>query len=211
MISKYENNYYISVRYKINNGTIVNFLGVKYSFLGCISAKIAYTLCKYGVKEIIYVGKLGTFGSNEDLYNKIFSPTNYLIMYYDKVIKTVNNLQNNFAKQYGKYDTKTHVSVPTVLEEDLKQGRKARLLKTKSIDNEISQIAYAIDEYNKEQKTNISFAPIHFATDYIREAKDHKKSEIIYGLHNNRSSELLIRKQRILNTISEELWHYLNI
>lgn len=200
----------MSKRYKLQNNQTVNFLGVKYSFWGNMSALITTTLCEQGAQEILYLGKLGTFGSPQEIYNKIFSPTQFVVMEYTKVLSNISCVSNNFVEKFPEYNTGLHVSVPTVMEEDLKLRKIAQNLGAQSIDNEISKMANSIYLFNKTHNTQIGFVPIHFATDYIRKPQDsHKSTEV--GLHNNRKVIHQNKKHKMLKAISHKLWSYLNI
>lgn len=201
-----ENEYY--VLYKcIISGKTINFLGVKFSFWGSISGKLCHEICERYPKEIIYIGKLGTLGSPNDIYRKIFSPSNYFILRHNKISANIYNLSNGFSKKYPEVLTGPHISVPTVIEEDYIQRRLAHKLKAESIDNEISQIASTITNFNRKNNINIMFSPIHFATDYLR--KDNDKVLIkTFDLSNNRIKEAREKKAKILNEISQKLFNY---
>ena len=150
LISSNENKYYGTKRYKLPNGKIVSFLGVKYSYWGSMSANIVSKLCKLGVSEIIYSAKLGSLTKPEDLYHKIYSPTKYLRMKSHKVTELITNLPNRFVKKFPELNSNWHVSIPTVLEEDFEQRRIAKEIGVESIDNEISCMAIAINNYNNK-------------------------------------------------------------
>lgn len=206
----HENEFYISTKYKLpHSNKVVNFLGVKFSFWGCISTKIIDTICQIGAEEVIYIAKLGCLTSPDDLYNKIFSPTNYITMRYNNVLKRICDVQNNFVKMFPQLNTNIHISVPTVLEEDLVLRKAAYELGATTIDNEISKIANTISIFNNENNTNIGFAPIHFATDYIRNEDDSHYTTHI-GLHNNRDIINRQKKYKILENIANKVWCYLN-
>lgn len=192
----------------ISRGVCVNLLGVKYSFWGCISAKVTTQICRLGAQEIIYIGKLGTLSSPSDIYNKIFTPSRFLIMYGDALVCDIKDLRNNVLEYKSSLATGRHVSVPTVVEEDYTQRNVAASLGISSIDNEISQVAYAIDQFNRQFNREVSYTAMHFATDYIR--KPHERGvEMDFDLSNNRSEVARGKKATMVDAIGLELLTYL--
>lgn len=206
-LSSHQNEFYQSRRFRIGK-KVVNLLGVKYSFWGNISAKIVYQACRMGTSEVIYFGKLGILNSDKDIYQKIFSPTKFIVMYHDKVICNICDLQNKIAGFIPKIDTNYHVSVPTVLEEDYIQREITTELGIESIDNEIAQIAFAIKKFNVEFQKNIAFSPIHFATDFVR-LMDKPDIETSFDLSNNRTIQAKLVKNKIIDQICQKILEYL--
>jgi len=137
-----ENEYYGSTRIGIKKGQVVNFLGVKYSFWGCISSFLSYELCRLGCNQIIYVGKLGSLRSYTDIYHSLFSPRMYLYMQHTEIIAEQKHVYNPIAEMFPELDSGTHVSVSTVVEEDFLQRAKITKIGASSIDNEVSQMQY---------------------------------------------------------------------
>jgi hypothetical protein len=206
-LTSFENEYYSSKRYKIGNKTL-NFLGVKYSFWGNMSSYIATKCCELGINELVYIAKQGSLTKPEDLYTKIYSATSYLCMSSLKITNYVDQLENPLVKLFPELDTNCHISVPTVLEEDYRQREIAsKNYQAQSIDNEISQIAHAIYEFNKANDTKIKYFNMHFATDYIRN-KNEKILETSFDLANNRSQEAKQHKEKIINKISKYFAEY---
>lgn len=202
LISEYQNEYYISKRCRINNKNI-NFLGVKYSYWGNISQKIIERLLEYRVKEIVYSAKLGTLVSHLDIYSKIYSPSEYIIMEGLKTKTERFTLENKILKLFPFLDSQLHVSTPTILEQTYKQRELLSKMNVNSIDNEISQMAKII--YNKGSKTN--FFALHFPTDYLR--KDTEKDLCTnFDLSNNRESMAISKKNEIIKEISYYLYQY---
>lgn len=200
--------YYTSIRYRNSKGTIINLIGVKYSFWGCISAKLVTQICRLGAKEIIYVGKLGALSTPNDLYSRIFIPSRFMIMYHDKVVCDIQSLKNGLLDRFPELSTGRHVSVPTVVEEDYAQRAITHDLDINSIDNEVSQIAYAVAQFNRQLNEDVSYTAIHFATDYIR--RPHERSlKVKFDLSNNRTSRAFNKKLAILGAISDRLAEYL--
>ena len=206
--SEIENDFYHSIRMATTRGSKINLLGVKYTFWGNISAKLAYQILRLDAKEIIYCGKLGTLTSTSDLYNKIFSPSKYAIMYHDKLIGKIDTLQHPIHDLFPEINSGYHVSVPTVLEEDYLQRKITVELGITSIDNEISQIAFAVSRFNKEYNKNARFVALHFATDYLRNDKE-RAEKTIFDLSNNRSKIAQEKKMRMIEKIGKLLIQYL--
>ncbi|RRD40341.1 hypothetical protein EII29_02360 [Leptotrichia sp. OH3620_COT-345] len=202
LISEQQNEYYISKRCKINN-KIINFLGIKYSYWGNISQKIIERLLKCKVKEIIYSAKLGTLISHLDIYSKIYSPSEYIII-EDLKIKTKKfKLENKILKLFPFLNTQLHVSTPTILEQTYKQREFLSKMNVNSIDNEISQMAEVI--YKKKLKVN--FFSIHFPTDYLRKENE-RDLRTNFDLSNNRKSMAIFKKNKIIKEISYYLYQY---
>lgn len=210
VIRELDTEYYTSLQYKHKKtGRVFNLIGVKFSFWGCISAKIIAQICRLGAQEIVYIGKLGTLSAPEDIYNRIFVPSQFLIMYHDKIVCRIQGLRNNFLATFPELSTDFHVSVPTVVEEDYVQRKITADLKINSIDNEISQMAYAVAQFNREFGGNVSFTAMHFATDYIRRPTE-RNLHVKFDLSNNRTKEAFQRKVKILDDIANKLIDYIN-
>lgn len=208
LIGKHDTPFYSSRRFATKAGGVVNLVGVKSSFWGCISAKLATQFCRLGAREIIYVGKLGTLTQPQDIYNRIFAPSRFFIMYHDQVVCHINDLPNRFLAEHPTLSTEAHVSVPTVVEEDYIQRSITSRLKFESIDNEISQIAFAVARYNRDFHKRISYTALHFATDYIR--RPHERGlEVKFDLSNNRTKEAFSSKMIVLHQIIDHLVPYL--
>ena len=205
-----ENEYYGSTSYEIASGDRLNLLGVKFSFWGNISAIICRRLCELGAREVIYFAKLGTLTSPDDIYDRVFVPSQYLsIDYDDKTIHNVPALQNKLLAALPFLDSGVHASVSTVLEEDYKLRDILDRWNVNTLDNEISQIANTISEVNRGND-DISFSAIHFATDYIRRQKE-RDMKTAFDLSNNRTMLAKEKKTLIQLRISKHLLHYLSI
>jgi hypothetical protein len=163
-----ENDFYGSFRYRLPDGTVVNVLGVKFSFWGSISEVLATGLCQMGCTEILYMGKLGALTRPEDVYTRVFCPSRFVIVDYDQVVYEVPAPENLVLRANPELDSGCHISVPTVLEEDYVQRELATRLKAQSIDNEISLIARAVARYTMLERKVVNFSALHLATDYIR-------------------------------------------
>jgi hypothetical protein len=203
---KEENKYYTSAQYDTCGGQSIIFLGVKYSFWGNISAIIASKLCKLHVKEIIYISKLGSLRRPNDVYNAVFSPTQYITMNYCN-ITNMTRATNNIASMFPELNTQCHASVSTVIEEDFMQREVLANHGVSSIDNETAQIAYAISNFNKTNQGNVCFSSLHFASDYLREATeiDH---DIEHDLSNHRSIEAVKKRENIMKVVLLYLHRY---
>lgn len=207
-VSRIENSFYESYRLKFPNGKIVNLLGVKYSFWGSISGELVSKICNLNVQEIIYAAKLGCLTHPSDIYKKIFSPKEYISLEYTNIKEKVINLRNKITERFPELDTGTHVSVPTVAEEDYLQRQLTVRLGSNSIDNEISQMAFRIQFYNKQSSRAVSFATLHFATDYLRRPQE-KGLNLNFDLSNNRTEDAKRLKMKILDRVCEYLYKYI--
>ncbi|EJL6308979.1 hypothetical protein ACX6FB_003684 [Vibrio cholerae] len=144
-----------------------DLLGINFSFWGNLSYEIIHSLASKGYKEIIYVGKLGCLTSINDVYSKIFSPSDYILYNKDQMIFKSNSLKNNLHSYIPGISSGKHVSVPTISEELSHQKEVFTRVGVFSIDNEISYMAQAIHEYNIRNDKPISFSCLHYATDYL--------------------------------------------
>ena len=207
LLAREENSYYTVALYHTYSGQSIIFLGVKYSFWGDISAIIASKLCKLQVKEIIYISKLGSLRTSEDVYNTVFAPTRYITMNYCDVTN-ITRSTNPIASMFPELDTQCHASVPTVIEEDLMQREVLVNLDVSSIDNEISQIAHAVSNFNKTNINTVHFSSLHFASDYLRkdEEVDH---DVAYDLSNHRSEAAVKKRANIMKVLLSYLHRYI--
>ncbi|MHA7878094.1 MAG: hypothetical protein ACX93T_04230 [Bacteroidota bacterium] len=207
LFTREENSYYTVALYHTCSGESIVFLGVKYSFWGDISATIASKLCKLHVKEIIYISKLGSLRTPKDVYNTVFAPTKYITMNYCDVI-SITRSTNPIACMFPELDTQCHASVPTVIEEDLMQREVLVNHGVSSIDNEISQIAYAVSKFNKTSINKVDFSSLHFASDYLRKDTE-VNHDIAYDLSNHRSKEAVKRRVNIMKVLLSYLRRYI--
>jgi len=136
--------YIESRRYRLPSGSIINFLGVNFSFWGDLSKIISESICQSGANEIIYAGKLGSMTTPDSLYKDLFSPTEYYTLSHKNIVNHVQNLKNGLVNMYPELNSGCHVSVPTVLEEDYIQRSISEEINANSIDNEISQMIVSI-------------------------------------------------------------------
>lgn len=179
-VGEVDNTFYTSLRFNIiESGINVNLIGVKYCFWGSIAESLCFNLVKRGVREIIYVAKLGTLTSPGDIYSKIFCPSKYYVLSYNKIVHEVSHVEHGILLHFSDLDSGAHASVPTVLEEDYIQRETLDMLRVATIDNEISKIARIIEFYNSMHGSNIRFSPVHFATDYIR----HNRERLLSTAH----------------------------
>lgn len=202
-----ENKFYKSFRYKTTNNTFVNFLGTKHSFWGNISSKMSRKICSLGAHEIIYVSKIGTLTSPDDLYHQVFVPKKFTTLRHDKVAERTEELSNSFSDVYPKSIASHHASVPTVLEESFSQREVAKSHGIQTIDNEVSQIAHTIKKWNKKNK-NVTYGSIHFATDYIHDKNDGFKNKHL-NLSTNRTYHAINKKNNALKKITKIVELYL--
>ena len=201
--------YYGSYRYALPDGSLLNLLGVKYCFWGSIGEVLAHELCRLGVRELLYVGKLGALTSPEDVYRKVFCPSQFVVLHHGQVAHVVVAPPNRLLSTHPELNSGCHVSVPTVLEEDYAQRHISTKLTAKSIDNEISQIANAVSVFNLLEGTDVPFTALHFATDYIRRPNE-RNLEVHFDLSTNRSQAAREAREAILSRIWDDyLGNYL--
>ena len=82
--------------------------------------------------------------------------------------------------------------------------------KINPIDNEISQIANTIDNFNKLNSINISYTSLHFATDYLKSRKELDK-QVELNLSNNRCELAKSCKEVVTKKIISLLLEYLSM
>lgn len=212
LIDSFENDFYKCKRFLLPDGSMVNLVGCKNSFWGNISAKLVLKMCELGAKEIIYIGKLGTLEKSNAVYKKIYSPSTYVYMNQNKVLAKIDNneLINPFLgiSYKGKnLDSGSHLSVSTILEENIEQREIAKEFMVNSIDNEISSIAYAIKCFNVNQSRNVHFGCLHLASDFL-----HGKTDTFFNTENlvkKRNIRTDAKKNLMLDKIAEVLKFYL--
>lgn len=205
-IHEYENEFYHSICFRFGTRRI-NLIGVKFSYWGDMAAKIADKVCRLGSSELIYAAKLGALTNENDLYHRIFSPSRYVTMDYLSIKSVVTKLDNNLLKTFPHLESGFHISVPTVLEEDYRQREAASLLGANTIDNEISQIAFAVHSHNQLEGTRVAFSALHFATDYLRSSEE-KSLQAEHDLSTNRSARAVALKNQSISKIAELLVTY---
>ncbi|MBV8517711.1 MAG: PAS domain-containing protein [Acidobacteria bacterium] len=199
-----ETPYYGSYRYSLPGGRFLTLLGVRYSYWGSISEEVVRAVCELGAREVLYVGKLGALTSPEDLYSRMFCPSEYLLLQHDRVVHAVTAPRNGVLALFPHLDSGCHVSVPTVLEEDYNQRDLSAKLTANSIDNEISRMANAVATHNRMEDHDVSFSALHFATDYIR-GPNERDREVSFDLSVNRSSGAREAKVAVLTKICEDV------
>jgi len=206
-----ENDYYGSDRFRLRDGSVLNLLGVKYSYWGSISGTLVESLCHRGAAEILYVAKLGTLSSPDHIYSRIFVPGRFYLLHRDVVIREVRSPRNAVLAQRSGLSTGVHVSIPTVLEEDYRMRRTATRCAAQSIDNEISQMAEAVAVHNAIERADVAFSAIHMATDYIRDVHE-RALPTRFDLGNDKTAGARSNKQEMIHRIANEvLFPYLDV
>jgi hypothetical protein len=204
--SREGNDFYGSIRLRFpRGGACVNALGVRYSFWGDISGRLAAACAGRGAVEVIYAGKLGALTRPADIYSRLFLPSSYVS--YGRGTEPRPpwpGPPNGLLERYPHLDSGAHMSVGTVLEEDLAQRAYADRLKVNSIDNEISQMAQALTGAT----ARTAFSALHFATDYLN-GNGGAAGAGFHNLASNRQAGAVKLKKRILNTVADLLYsHY---
>nr|WP_163017124.1 prenyltransferase/squalene oxidase repeat-containing protein [Streptomyces chartreusis] len=196
-----ETDYYGASKCRLPDGSYLTLLGVKFSYWGSISHNLCHRLCNLGAREILYIAKLGALTSPDDIYARIFCPSRFWILQHDRLIYEVPQVCNHFLSKFPDYDTGGNISVPTVLEEDYHQRKIATDLQASSIDNEISQMAWAVALANASNGTDVSFSSLHFATDYVRQPGE-KILSTSFDLARNRQKGAVSAKSKMINEIT---------
>lgn len=199
--------YYESRRYALPAGGSLAFLGVNFSFWGNLAQALVQSICMNSPAEVIYVGKLGSLTHAESLYKDLFIPSSYFTLSHTRIMDHVEGLRNGLLEFRPSLDTGAHVSVPTVMEEDFQQRAVAAKLGANSIDNEISQMARAVQDANIITGRSTMFSSFHFATDLVRSI-DQRFIKTSHDLSNNRDHLALSKKEFILRRQSEHLIDY---
>ncbi|MGF7238526.1 MAG: hypothetical protein ACQSGP_26715 [Frankia sp.] len=202
------NGYYTGRRYRLPGGRATVLLGSHFSYWGSISTHIATRCCELGAREILYVGKLGALSSPIDLYTRLFVPSQYAVFHRLLLVATADGLPNGVLERFPGLDSGLHVSVPTVLEEDYHQRSAVGGLGATTIDNELSQIAVAIDQWNTQHRQAIRFSAVHYATDYLRPRSEARR-RIPYSLCTGRSGACRDSRRDAMRMISDCLHDYL--
>lgn len=167
-ISRSENDFYTSERYATANERTINFLGVKYSFWGNISTRLAHSVCQHGADALLKVGKAGVLTDPQDIYRRGFVPTRYLMMRKDQVVSTAPGIPNFFHATHSHLESGPHASVPTIMEESFALRDVAAAAGVQSIDNESGQMATIVRGWNIQQRhAQVQFGSLHFPTDYL--------------------------------------------
>jgi hypothetical protein len=181
-------------------------LGIRYSFWGSISAKLAVECLRRGAVELIYAGKLGTLTTPKDIYKRLFVPSDY--MHYrpegEHRIPAIVR-PNGLLTHFPDLDTGLHLSVDTIMEEDFHLRDYATSQGVSSIDNEISQIAIALaaEAYDRPFR----FSAVHFATDYLPRHNEHVP-EGLFNLTNHHLFTARGSKSECLNKVALLLGRY---
>ena len=207
VVDRRSNEFYGCTRLEFpRSGEVVCALGVRFSFWGCISARLAVACKRLGATEVVYAGKLGTLTEPGDIYGRLFTPSAYLHVGPGAgFVGPAPGPPNGLLDLYPDLDTGVHMSVATVLEEDVKQRAYADRFGVGSIDNEIAQIALALAGFDGEGSA--AFSAIHFATDYLRVPGEAARADI-YNLTNHRREDALRRKTVMLDEVARRLASY---
>jgi hypothetical protein len=208
VVERRESRFYGITRVRLPGGHTVVLLGVRYSFWGCISGRLARECQRLGAAEIIYVGKLGTLTSPEDIYRGLFVPSAY-VNYDDpsrSVVTATAAPPNWVLRRFPDLDSGAHLSIGTVLGEDFALRSFAEEHRVRSVDNEIAKIVYALSAVTDGHRT--AFSAVHFATDYLRRAGEDEPPRV-YNLTNHRVDGALDGKRRKIAEIARLLLdHY---
>ncbi len=159
-------------RYRVleRSNVRVLFLSMRHTFWGDISYFLVKELLSLGAKCILYGAKLGTLRHPNAVADPLFVPSTFAYVegHSSRVVplKTVSScLGDDSFPNRG-----SHVSIPTIMMET--KDRIDYLTQHDnfgSIDNEIGQMARAVQEWNNTHPPteHAQFGAVHFATDFL--------------------------------------------
>ena len=172
--------------YAHHTSSSVSLLGCYHSYWGDISGVLVYKLAAYGVKNILYVGKLGSLISklkpNTDL---ITGDISYLQG------KLINWSGNNLCKKLELPKVR-HYSLPSTMLETKAWAIKART-EFDVVDPEIGHMA------QQSLQCGINFGYIHLVTDYLLNEDNNE------GLHNER--EFDSKRKKVFLQLKQHLYN----
>jgi hypothetical protein len=209
-----ENSFYEASRYRLRNGSTTTFLGVKYSYWGNISGRIAERLCLLGASEVLYTGKLGTMTDPGEVYTRIFMPQAFIRARNDRLIGgVVRGVPNRLLAAYPGMASGMHASTATIIEETHPQFEIFGRYGAVTTDNEISNVAAAVARSNwRGGTTSLSF--VHYATDFVLGepgAKAPSRKNVTHNLSTNRDSEALSLKSDAVARVAGIVTDYLDL
>ena len=207
-LSEEQNAYQGSRRYQTPMGHTINFLGFKYTYWGDTSAKLCDRLCHLGASEIIYSAKTGVLSAPDDIYTRSFSPSAYVNVNRDKDQPIITDLPNALLQIFPDLNSGLHATIPTVMEESFMQAELLRKLLAQSIDNEISQMAAAVRNFNELWNKTVSFFCLHYGTDYLHTSAE-SKEQPKFNLFSGRDPQAVSLKEKAIDRNADYLAKYL--
>jgi 8-oxo-dGTP pyrophosphatase MutT (NUDIX family)/predicted HAD superfamily phosphohydrolase YqeG len=205
-----ENQFYTTTRFLCDNGSVVNCLEANYGHWGNISDRLAKKMCQLGAQEIIHIGKVGTFVSSKEVYQRVYIPSRFLVGRRSEILCSDVNIKNSLS-YIEEYISQVHVSVATTMEETFKQRNNLKYLNVETIDIESSKIAQAVSNFNISSVLKVKFGAIHFSSDYLK-GEDEVDFNPKYDLSTERMPEANHKKELILNKIYELVkYHIMNV
>lgn len=148
-------------------------LGCKHTYWGEIAGRIVTLLAQYGVRTIIYSGKLGSLESHH-IPNQYLATGSRSRMPGGETV-TWNNIFEALDNSVVKVGV--HVTMPSVLQETV-EWRNQQDVNTKFVDPEIGHMAVAA------AKTDIRFSYLHLISDNL-------VTKYNYDLSNERCQKVL--------------------
>lgn len=172
--------------YTYHKNKKVMLLGCKHSYWGDIAGVLTYKLASYGVRNILYVGKLGTL--NEGLHpNETIVSGSHSYLCGDIVNWTSSDLCSRL-----KINKVKHYSLPSTMLETKAWAIKART-EFDVVDPEIGHMAL------QSLQCGINFGYLHLVTDFLL---DEKQEE---GLHNENNFKE--KRERTLNQLKQLIFN----
>ena len=164
----------------------VTLLGCYHSYWGDISGVLVYKLAAYGVRNILYVGKLGSLTpelkANTDLITGSLSYLKGSIIDWSS---------NNLCKELDLPQVR-HYSLPSTMLETKAWAIKART-EFDVVDPEIGHMA------QQALQCGINFGYIHLVTDYLLSENNYE------GLHNER--EFKSKREKVFIQLKQHLYN----
>ena len=164
----------------IDNSKIL--LGCKHSYWGDIAGHIVSILAKQGVKNVIYIGKLGTLNKNNNPNETIATGSKSIFL--DGSSIEWDNLFDNERNSLIK--TGIHYTLPSIIQET-KQWVEENENKVDFVDPEIGHMAKAA------QDNGIYFSYMHIISDNLSKKFDE-------DLSNERKQEILVKRKKLIRT-----------
>ncbi len=147
----------------------VVFLSMRHTFWGDISYFLVKELIELGAKCILYGAKLGTLRAPKDIADAIYMPSRFAYTRESAEVVSLRTLKSCLTDEsYANHGS--HVSIPTIMMETKNRlDWLTRVDNYASIDNEIGQMARAVEECNQVHPADppVQFGAVHFATDFL--------------------------------------------
>ncbi len=160
-------------------------VGCKHSYWGDIAGHIVSILANLGVKNVIYIGKLGTLNENNKPNESI--ATGSKSIFFDGSSVEWHNIFD--VEESPLIKKGVHYTLPSIIQET-KSWVEENKNKVDFVDPEIGHMAKAA------QDSGISFSYIHIISDNLSKKFDE-------DLSNERKQEILVKRKKLIKTIGD--------